>query len=834
MASPPGTFRLLRFSSFAVALLVAGIGVAGLSKMDLQEMLAPARTQAVRLALLVLLLMGSAVGAIALWWRHQAALLERARYEEARAREAHARHLELLSEHADDAVMMIDDAGRIVRANARVQEQYGWSSEELAGLHLRALRAPGHADDLDAQIERLRRDGRLRYETVHRRRDGTTLQVEVSARGFEAEGRWFFQAIVRDVSERKQELRAISYQAELLRNLYDAVIGLDSDHVIRSWNPAAERIYGFAAHEVIGRPLNEVLPSEYKGYTYPEFVAALDRLGQLKFEVRRALRSGASADVEGHAVVLRADDGHITGYVTVNRDITIRRRAEAALRASQERLARVLETSSEGIWIVDVQGTTEFVNARAATLFGATPDALLGRRLLDVLPELGRARAESDLEAVSRGESVKREFVMRRPGGSDVWINVSWSALRDPDGRVVGAVGLFMDVSEHRRAREQLLQAQKMDAVGRLASGIAHDFNNLLVSILSCSSFLLESFDAGDPRREDAQEIKGAGERAAQLVRQLLTFARKSAFRPSAVDLSTVVRRIDPIVRRAIGEDVTLSIALETAPWPTRIDPGQLEQVLVNLAVNARDAMAEGGELRIETSNVALERPPADAEELAPGRYAVLTVADTGCGIGDEVLPNIFEPFFTTKPEGRGTGLGLSTVYGIVRDAGGHVAVSSTPGRGTTFTVYLPACEADPREDATRAQAPATRPHDETILVVEDEDTVRRSVRRMLEASGYRVLDVSSGAAALHHVQADGPVDLVLTDVVMPQMSGTELAAAVGALRPELPVVLMSGYSERFVSPDAAEQVLEKPFTADALVARVGEALRRTRPQATS
>jgi PAS domain S-box-containing protein len=359
--------------------------------------------------------MATSVGLTAVWLRHRAAILERARFEEDRARVAHARHLELLSEHANEVVLMVGHDGRIVRANERVRDLHGWSPDEVVGMDVRALRAPGHGDNLGDHIERIRADGHLRYETVHRRQDGTTFPVEVSARGFDADGRWFFQAVVRDVTERKEVLRALSYQAELLRNLHEAVIGLDAQQVVRSWNTAAERIFGLSAAEAIGRRTSEVLPSEYKGFaSYQDFIAALDRCGRLNFEVRRLQRNGRWVDVEAAAVVLRGEDGRISGYVSVNRDVTLRKRAEAALRASQERLARILETSSEGIWIVDVRGTTEFVNERAAKLFGATPEVAAGLPYLDFVPAASREDAAADHAAMLRGEPVKREIVLRR------------------------------------------------------------------------------------------------------------------------------------------------------------------------------------------------------------------------------------------------------------------------------------------------------------------------------------------------------------------------------------------------------------------------------------
>ncbi len=769
----------------------------------------------------------AAAGAIALWSRRRSPPGKSARHDGRCRSEAQTRHFELLSAHANDTVLMIDRDGRIILANDRVRDVYGWSSADLVGTNVGDLRARGHGEDLRAHIEHIRREGSLRYETVHRRRDGTSFPVEVSARGFIAQGEWFFQAIVQDTTERKAALRTLSFQAELLQNLHDAVIGLDPEHVIRTWNAAAERIYGLASDEVIGKRMGDVLPSEYKGFSYQEFMEQLDRSARMTYEVRRRLPRGGWVDVEASAVVMRGEDGQTSGYVTVNRDVTLRKRAEAALRASQERLARILETSSEGIWIVDVEGRTEFVNARAARLFGTTPEAAVGRPLLDFTPESGQANAREDLAEMFGGNAVRREFVIRRLEAPDVWVNQSWTALRDGNGRVAGGVGLFVDVSEHRRAREQLLQAQKMEAVGRLASGIAHDFNNLLVSILSCSGFLLDTLAEGDERREDAAEIKQAGERAAHLVRQLLAFGRKSAFAPVAVDLNRAVQRVETILRRAVGERVSVSVSLRSSSR-TRIDAGQLEQVILNLAVNARDAMPEGGELKIETRDVTLERAPAHDARLVAGRYAVLTVTDVGCGIAPEVLPKIFEPFFTTKEEGRGTGLGLSTVHGIVEEAGGSVAVSSRVGRGTEFTVYLPACRAE--QDAAPAAEPAPRLddrfHGATVLVVEDEDTVRSVTRRTLEASGLRVLEVASGSEALRRIEEHPEIAVVLTDVVMPQMSGVELAAAAAALRPELPLVLMSGYFELQRRSDVPWRLIQKPFSTDALVATVQEALR--------
>ena len=382
--------------------------------------------------------------------------------------------------------------------------------------------------------------------------------------------------------------------------------------------------------------------------------------------------------------------------------------------------------------------------------------------------------------------------------------------------------------AELLRAKEQLLQSQKMEAIGQLASGVAHDFNNLLAVIRSSAQFLRDDLPAGDPRRADVEEIWQAGERAVQLTRQLLAFGRKSPANPVLVDVSAAVRAVEKLLRRMVGEDVALSTSLEERPWRTRVDPGHLDQVLMNLVVNARDAMPDGGDLRVETRNIACEQPPRGCEGLLPGRYVVLSVADTGSGIPGDLLHKIFEPFFTTKEPGKGTGLGLATVYGIVEQAKGKIAVSSQVGRGTTFTAYLPACDAAALATSEPAAAPAwtkrERVRARTVLLVEDDEPVRRVTRRMLERRGFEVKEAPDAVEAVRQLSGrESPVDLVLSDVVMPEVKGTDLAIVIRELRPDVPVVLMSGYADRQQVSEA--RILRKPFTEDALLAHIEEAL---------
>jgi PAS domain S-box-containing protein len=484
--------------------------------------------------------------------------------------------LDAISHHASDMLLLARTDGTIVQANERALAAYGYSRQEMLGMNVRALRDPGSCRGLEEDLRRVFAGDRMRYETVHRRRDGSSFPVEMTARRLEVGGRTIFQGILRDLTEQHSARAALEYRAMLLDNIYDAVIGSDSGLVVREWNTAAERIYGWTRQEALGRHLPDLIGTgEGDGSRSVQAVQAeVDGAGRARAEVRRRGRDGQSIDLETTVVALRDAAGAVQGYVSVSRDITQRKRAEEALRASQA----------------------------------------------------------------------------------------------------------------------QLLQSQKMEAVGQLASGIAHDFNNLLVVILSNARFLLEALPPGDERREDAEAILDAGERGAGLVRQLLTFGRKGEPRRAAADVGAVVRGIDRLLRRAAGPEVQVSVELAPGTCAVRIDTGQVEQVLMNLVVNARDAMPEGGEIRVATRWLDLEEPPPDCPALRPGRYAALAVADTGCGMTPEVAARVFEPFFTTKESGKGTGLGLSTVYGIAKRSGGDVAVSSEPGRGTTFTVYLPAC----------------------------------------------------------------------------------------------------------------------------------------------
>jgi PAS domain S-box-containing protein len=499
-------------------------------------------------------------------------------------------------------------------------------------------------------------------------------------------------------------------------------------------------------------------------------------------------------------------------------------RTHRALRSASERLTTIIAESPIATAVLDSDWNVQSWNRASELLFGWTGAEIVGRPLptkpSDILD------AEHDLQArVKAGESVRNlESRSRHRDGRDIAVSLYAAPLR-ADGHIIGAVLRWIDLTERQQLEGQLHQAQRLESVGRLAGGIAHDFNNILTAILGFAGLILEDLPDGDPRRANAQAIEEAAQRATDLVRQLLAFGRQQVFRLEVVDIGEVVTRLSPMLQRLIGEDVTVTVVSPESSWPVEADRSQLEQVIVNLAVNARDAMPRGGRLTIEIANVDLNEQYAETHaEVSPGPHVMLAVSDTGTGMDAETTSRIFEPFFTTKEAGRGTGLGLSTVYGIVRQSGGHIWVYSELGRGSTFRLYFPRATTQAASTQPPRAAQQAVTGTETILVAEDEEILRALIDVILRRLGYTVLLAPNGEAALQ-IARERPIDLLLTDVVMPGQSGFELAAAIREVSPNTPVLMMSGYTSAALEPHGlveGEDLLQKPFTPDTL----GQAVR--------
>ena len=506
-------------------------------------------------------------------------------------------------------------------------------------------------------------------------------------------------------------------------------------------------------------------------------------------------------------------------------------RAHRELHTTTQLLRTLVHASPLAIVAIDGEQNVLSWNHAAEQLFGWREHEVRGRPAPNVPPE-AQDEFQRQFADVMRGAAFTGcRALRRRKDGAPLDISLSAAPLRDDGNAVVGIMMIIADITERMQLEEQLRQAQKMEAVGRLAGGIAHDFNNLLTVIRCHADLLHASLDADDPRREDAVEVMHTADRASSLTRQLLAFSRKQVLQPRIIDLNVVITDMERMLRRLIDATVELVTIPAPALGHVRADPGQLEQVLVNLALNARDAMPRGGSIIIETANVAFSAPRAHPHGVVrAGEYVMLSITDNGRGMTAEAQAHCFEPFFTTKEQGKGTGLGLSTVYGIVRQSGGHVTFRTELGKGTTFTVYLPRLATGTPIGMPAIGSDVLPRGTETILVVEDESAVRSLVKRLLERQGYQVLTARHGADALAlRERHEGPIHLLLTDMVMPEMGGSELAERLQATSPQLRALYMSGYTagtnehHEIIAPRSA--FLAKPFSAEELVRRVRAAL---------
>jgi len=608
---------------------------------------------------------------------------------------------------------------------------------------------------------------------------------------------------------------------------------VDRDLRIVLWNRHREQgPEGIPRAQALGRRLDEVLPPQ--GLRVAR--AAIERVfitGMPHEEITEAavgLRSFRSRRVPlGRA----SEVTHVLSLFEEVTDARERKRVQQALEDQQAFLRLVIDLSPNLIFAKDREGRFTLVNQAVADVYGTTVDGLLGKTEADFNGNAEEVEAflRNDLAVMeSLAEKIIPEEVITDAAGRRRWLQTVKRPIVGADGVARQLLGVSTDITERKRTEEQLRQALKLEAVGRLAGGVAHDFNNILGVILGYGSMVLRRLQGDPDLREKVQQIVRAAERAASLTQQLLAFSRKQVLQPRTLDVNDVVEDLAKMLQRLIGEDVRLVTVLRAGLHSVMVDPGQVDQVLMNLAANARDAMPQGGQLTIETSNVELdggyvERHP----EARTGRHVLIAVTDTGVGIGSEELRHVFEPFFTTKDRGKGTGLGLSTVYGIVKQSGGHIGVYSEVGHGTTFKIYLPASD----EAAAKAEAAPDEEHltgSETILVAEDEEPLRELCRELLEERGYKVLAAASGAAALRALKSfGGPVQLVVTDVVMPDMGGRELFERVEAEQPQAKVLFVSGYADDAIVRHgvlrAGLAFLQKPFTPGALLRKIRQVL---------
>jgi PAS domain S-box-containing protein len=607
---------------------------------------------------------------------------------------------------------------------------------------------------------------------------------------------------------------------------------LDTDRI--TWSDETYRILGLRPRET---PATE---SEFLARIHPQDrerhaeVTATAKRGEGRYdlEYRLVRPNGEVRTVHSVGDMIRDDSGRARRAFGVVQDITERKRTERALTESHNLLRAIVDGTADSIFVKDLKSCYLLMNAAGARILGKSIEEVVGKDDTMLFPpDVVRAIAERDRQVLSSGQPQTFEETMIQADTTRIFVTTK-GVYRDEAGVAIGLIGISSDVTELKRLEVQFRQAQKMEAVGQLAGGVAHDFNNLLTVITAYGAMIVEELAPDAPLRADMEQILAAAQRASGLTRQLLAFSRRQVLQPRVVDTNQAATTVATMLRRVIGEDITITTELDSAAWPVYADPGQLEQVLMNLAVNARDAMPKGGKLLLRTANLEVVAASHERPGLVPGQYAALMVEDTGTGIDPAIQPHLFEPFFTTKEQGKGTGLGLATVYGIVKQSDGFVYVDSTLGKGSCFVVYLPRHQGSGY--AEPAPAPPVSPRGTaTILLVEDDAAVRPAVRRMLEREGYTVLDAADGADALQlaaSVDARGErIDLVLTDVVMPVQGGRVLGERLAMHWPAIRVLYMSGYTDDeilrrgLVVPGAA--FLEKPFTPARLADAVRHAL---------
>jgi PAS domain S-box-containing protein len=632
------------------------------------------------------------------------------------------------------------------------------------------------------------------------------------------------EVAVRDTRESERRYRAV------VEDQTDLICRFRPDGTLTFVNEAYCRFHGRTREQLLSSNFFPALSEPDREIPLKQFARLTPAEPMQAFDNKLLLGEGKQLWQQCTVRALFDDHGQITEFQAVMQDITRRKESEEALRLGEERFRAILDSMVDGVIVLDGEGLATLFNPAAERIFQRPAGQVLHRSLESLFSPEDWSKYNHYL-AHHLGQIPPKviEVNTHRTDGSLLPIDLAVSVITR--GGAIMYIVIVRDISERKRLEEQYRQAQKMEAVGRLAGGIAHDFNNLMQAILGYSNLLDRRLAPGDPNHETVEQIQKSLAHASSLTRQLLAFSRKQVLKPKLLPLNGVVADMTHLLERLLGETIQLKMKLaEPVPY-IRADPGQMEQLILNLAINARDAMPQGGVLSIDTSNVTLTEPKSfSSGQLPAGAYALLSVSDTGCGMAPEVLVHLFEPFFTTKETGKGTGLGLSNVYGVVKQSGGEITVATAVGWGTTFNIYLPRFEGRPGEEESTQLLPTHGGGHETVLLVEDEELVRMMLVEVLKSGGYTVLDARHGADALALAdQFTGPIDLLVTDITMPGFSGAELARRLGEKRPEMRVLFISGYTDqeatRWGTLNQPVQFLQKPFHPDAFLTKARQIL---------
>ena len=767
---------------------------------------------------------------------------ERKRTEEA-LRQAENKYRSIF-ENVVEGLFLTKPDGHYINVNPALAHIHGYESPEEMIASITDIQHQVYVDPDDrTEFRRLleMHGYARRFETQFRRKDGSKIWVSMNARSVrDASGALlYYEGTVTDITKSKHAEEALRTSALEWQTTFDAINDavalMDSEGRILKCNKAMANLLEKPLSEIIDRPCWELMHGASEPIEDCPLVRIQEtrRRGTLLLPMRnRWFNVVADPLFDG--------DGNFIGAVHIISDITERKLAENTLRESEERYRTILESIEDGYFEVDIAGNFTFLNNTLCKTLGYSKDELMGmnnRQYMD--KETSRRVYQAFNRIYNTGEPLELfNYKIIRKDGTTSFLETGVSLIRNEKSERVGFRGIVRDITERKRAegemaalQDQLRQSQKMEAIGKLAGGVAHDFNNLLTVIKGYSQLSLIEIKEGHPLKENIEEIKKAAEKAADLTRQLLALSRRQILDMKVLDLNTLLKDLDKMLRRVIGEDIELITLLTEDLGRVKVDPGQIEQVVMNLVVNARDAMPTGGKLTIETANVDLDQAYARAHvAVTPGRFVMISVSDTGVGMTPEVRDRVFEPFFTTKEKGKGTGLGLSTVYGIVKQSGGNIWVYSEPGQGTTLKIYLPLVDEPIEELREKVRIEEIPRGHEIILIVEDDEAVRKLAVQILERQGYNALQAHQGDEALNICQQHkDPIHLILTDVIMPEMSGRQLVDSLKQVRQDFKVLYTSGYTDNAIAHhgvlEKGVNFIQKPFTFEGLARKVREVL---------
>jgi two-component system cell cycle sensor histidine kinase/response regulator CckA len=739
-----------------------------------------------------------------------------------------------LFEAARDGILILDAVtGEITAVNPFLADLLGYSTPTIVGKKLWDLGPLQNIKESKVRFKALQSQQSIRYDDLPlETSDGRTIDVELISNLYRSEEEQVVQCNVRDITERKRVEKEHQASDERYATLFayapDGILIADRESRYLDANPSMCRMLGYSRDELIGLHASDIVAPAETPHIAPALVLIAESAEyHREWQFRRKDGSTFPAEVIATAM----PNGNLLAMI---RNVTERNQSDMVLRRTEERMRFTLESAHIGVWDMDyLSGVLQWSNVLEEQ-YGLAPGTFDG-----TFETFGERIHPDDrasvLEIIASSMKTGSDFTVLhrtiKPDGTVRWLSGSGRTLLDDSGHPLRAVGISQDVTERRVLEAQFQQAQKMEAVGRLAGGVAHDFNNLLTVILGFCELLLAGCDPDDARRSDITEIQKAGTRAARLTTQLLAFSRKQIIEPSLLDLNAILSDMRPMLGRLIREDVKIMLGLPPRLGCVKADRGQIEQVVLNLIVNAQDAMPSGGTLTIETANIDLdEHYAAMHTEVTPGPHVALTVTDSGVGMSSDVMQHLFEPFFTTKPEGQGTGLGLATVHGIAARNGGSVNVYSEVGRGSSFKVYFPlAGHAATIADTPPPPPPRASEGGETVMVVEDAGGLRELTKRLLETQGYTVVTAGNAEEAVRLFDEHPSIDVLLTDVVMPGPSGPELTKQLIARRPGLKVIYMSGYTDEAIVQHGVLQpgiaFLHKPFSSGALGRKIREVL---------